>query len=64
MYIYLFLKVLPYLSVYPYIWTDDCTAREICHCLYIWFYYYPVMPIPIYPLIWIYVYLIDAYLYS
>lgn len=55
MYICLFQNVLYYLSVYPYIWTDDCTAKEICYYLYICLYVYPLIPIPIYPLIWIYV---------
>lgn len=62
MHICLFPKMLPYLPIYPYIWIDECTAKELCPYLYIWLYSYPLIPIPIYPLMWIYAYLIDSYM--
>lgn len=60
--IYTFLKALLCLPIYPYIWVDDNTAKQLCLYLPIWIYCYPFIPIPVYPLMWIYVYFINSYL--
>lgn len=60
--IYTSFKALLCMPIYPYIWIDGNTAKQLYSYLPIWIYCYPFIPIPVYPLIWITVYIINSYL--